>query len=405
MIEPKADRLLGNALFMLRGKQWRDMRVKLSPTFTGNKMRRMFELIQETCIESVDYLVQQCGLNKEMHTELYDFNVRTTHDLIASCGFGLKVNSHIDRNNGIYLNACAMKQYLLSLKATMNLMCHRFFPWAMKALSIEFFSHNMQKTFFNQMLNNMEQRYAKKIERPDFIDTLMRLRKEYKATYGNENGVDWTDDELLGQCYAFMLGGFDTETYFLTRSTYRIAINPNIQERLLEEIDDVTHSLNGQPMSFDALKTLKYMDMVLNEVLRIDPPVTYTDRRSTKDVDVTIGDNQTIRIDNGSEIWIPIYCFHNNPEYYPDPEHFDPERFNDVNKAESLVNFVPFGGGPRLCIANRLAIIEAKTMLYYLLKEFRLDVAPDTEIPMKTMTSFIGSQPVNPFYLTLVKRN
>lgn len=405
VIEPKADRLMGSVLFMLRGKQWRDMRVTLSPTFTGSKMRRMFALIQETCMDSVGYLVQQCGTEKTMHTEMYDFNVRTTHDLIASCGFGLKVNSHVDRSNEILLNAFAMKQYLLSFTATMNLMCHRFFPWAMKALRIEFFTAKMRQTFYDQMLSNMKKRYANRIDRPDFIDTLMRLRKEYKASYGNESAKDWTDDELLAQCYVFMLGGFDTVTYFLTRATYRIAINAHVQHRLLDEIDEVTSSLSGQPMTYDALKSMKYLDMTLSEVLRIDPPVTYTDRRSTKAFDVAVDDSKTVRIEKFSEIWIPIYCIHNNPEYYPDPDHFDPERFNDDNKATNSVYFMPFGGGPRMCIANRLAMIETKTMLYYLLKEFRLDVAADTEIPMKTMTSFIGAQPVNPFYLTLVKRN
>lgn len=108
-------------------------------------------------------------------------------------------------------------------------------------------------------------------------------------------------------------------------------LNPDIQQKLTEEIDETEKSLNGKYISYEVLQKMRYMDMVVSEVLRIGGPAIFIDRLCTKDFDLKV-DNQVIHIDKGSQLWFPLHCYHQDPINYPEPSRFDPERFNEENR-------------------------------------------------------------------------
>lgn len=412
VVKPESDTLMGNAVFLMRGQHWRDMRTTLSPSFTGNKMRRMFELISECAMESTKYLVKTSENSGPVHAEMEDFYSRYTNDVIASCAFGLKINSLEDKDNEFLTTGKRLQTYLRSVQSMINILCQKMFPGLMKALDIEFLSATIRNVFTKQVLSNMDERHSKGIVRPDLIDSLMRVRAQYKRhdydpsdASHTKNEKLWTDEELVAQCFVFFLAGFDTVTWFLVSSSYHLAIHPDIQDRLLEEVDDTTSRLNGQSITYDDIHKMNYIDMVVSEVLRVSPPATYVDRVCTKDCDLSDGDKINVKIEKGTEIWIPIYCYHHNPKYFPDPERFDPERFSEENKPNmNPAHYVPFGTGPRSCIGNRFALMEAKVILYYLLKEIKFEVAPNTVVPMKLESTPFGLRSENGLKLKLVRR-
>lgn len=112
---------------------------------------------------------------------------------------------------------------------------------------------------------------------------------------------------------------------------------------------------------------MKYMDMVVDEALRMYPPLTRIDREASVDYEY-----EGIKIKKGQAVVVPIYSLHHDPELYADPEEFIPERFSDENKkSRETVAFLPFGTGPRNCIGMRFALVEVKLLLATILAKHR----------------------------------
>lgn len=395
IIEPQMDSLMGNTLFLMRGEKWRKMRTTLSPAFTGSKMRHMFELVREVAVESKDFLLDTFfpTVGCEMSMEMTDFYSRVTNDTIASCAFGLKINSLIDRNNEFYETGCKL-QHLNSVKSFMKIWCLRAFPWLFEKLHIEFVDSNIRKVFSTLVLQNIETRRVNNIIRPDLIDLLVNAKR----------GSIWSDDEIISQAFVFFLAGFDTTMWVLIAVTYELALNPTIQQRLIAEIDEVENLSENDDITFDDLNKIKYLDMIVMEVLRIHSPAVLIDRLCSKRFHLK-DDNLNVHIEKGDHIWIPIYCFHHNPKYFPNPEVFDPERFSEENRKHiNQAHYVPFGMGPRSCIGGRFALMEVKLIIYYMFRQFTFQCTPKTEVPMKIKSSPFGLSPLNGMILSLRRR-
>lgn len=396
IIEPQMDSLMGNTLFLMRGEKWRKMRTTLTPVFTGSKMRHMFELVRDCAVEARDFLLETFfpSVGCEMSMEITDFYSRLTNDTIASCAFGLKINSLIDRNNEFFETGCKL-QHLNSVKSFIKIWCLRAFPWLFEKLHIEFVDSNIRKVFSNLVLQNIETRRSNQIVRPDLIDLLMNAKRSSV----------WSDDEIISQAFVFFLAGFDTTMWVLTAVTYELALNPNIQNRLIRAIEKVEQKLENNVMSYDELKKIKYLDMVVMEVLRIHSPAVLIDRLCSKQFHLTDGEGVNVCIEKGDHIWIPIYCFHHNPNYFSNPEVFDPERFSEENRKNiDQAHYVPFGMGPRACIGGRFALMEVKLIIYYMLSQFTFHSTPQTEVPMKIKSSPFGLSPLNGLILSIKRR-
>lgn len=155
------------------------------------------------------------------------------------------------------------------------------------------------------------------------------------------------------QCFLyfqFFVAGFDTSSSLLAFTAYELVANPNIQLKLYEEIAEVNEQLNGKQITYEMLQKMKYLDQVVCESLRKWPITVQTDRNCVKDFVYDDG-NQHFKIEKGSHLIFSMYSIHRDPKYYPNPEEFDPERFNEENKHNIRPEvYVPFGIGPRNCI-------------------------------------------------------
>lgn len=103
---------------------------------------------------------------------------------------------------------------------------------------------------------------------------------------------------------------------------------------------------------------------------------------------------KNLQLEKGDTIWIPVFGIHHDPEYYAEPEKFDPERFNDENKRNiKPYTYLPFGVGPRNCIGSRFALLECKTLFYHLLLNFEIVPIKQTVIPLILSKSFFNVKP------------
>lgn len=185
-----ADRLFTKNLFLMRGDKWRDMRSTLSPAFTGSKMRSMFELVVDCAEDMKNFLVEQSD-KENVVVEMKDLFTRFANDVIATCSFGIQVNSLKDRQNEFYL---------MGKKATEfeGLKSFKFFglmyvPKLMKLVGIPLIPQSAQNFFRRSVMSNIAYREAHNIHRPDMIQLLMQARKG-KLTHSTNEAGDNADN-------------------------------------------------------------------------------------------------------------------------------------------------------------------------------------------------------------------
>lgn len=204
--------------------------------------------------------------------------------------------------------------------------------------------------FKTLVFDAMKYRVENKIIRPDMIHLLMEAQR--KSEDDTEGAKKFSDEDLLAQCLLFFFAGFETVSVCLCFLTYELCMNPDVQSKLYEEIASVEEQLEGKPLDYDTLVHMKYLDMVVSETLRKWPPAPRTDRFCNADIDLRDESNNAVMsLKKGDVLFIPIIGLHYDPENFPDPTEFRPERFSDENKHEiKPFTYLPFGVGPRNCI-------------------------------------------------------
>jgi cytochrome P450 len=195
----------------------------------------------------------------------------------------------------------------------------------------------------------------------------------------DEAGEGFTDKEIRDQLMTLMFAGHDTSTSTLTFMMHELARHPDIVARLWAEQDEV---LGGRTPGIDELeREMPYLDMVLDEVLRLYPPAWIGPRRAVRDFE--FGGHSVSR---GAYVNYCSWASHRLPEFFPEPEAFVPERFTRERKAALPRGaYVPFGGGRRICIGKRFGQIEVKLVATMLLQRLRLDAMPGRTMTVRQM--------------------
>ena len=194
-----------------------------------------------------------------------------------------------------------------------------------------------------------------------------------------EHGERFTDTEIRDQVMTLMFAGHDTTTSTVTFALWELAHHPDALARLCEEQDRV---LGGTPPTIDQMeKELPYLDMVVDEVLRLYPPAWIGPRRAVREFEFG-----GYRVPRGAYVNYVSWASHRIPEVFPEPEAFVPERFTRERKAALPRGaYVPFGGGKRVCIGKRFGLIEVKLVTTMLLQRLRADALPGRTMTVRQM--------------------
>lgn len=266
------------------------------------------------------------------------------------------------------------------------------------------FNKKYDDYFKRLVVDNMKYRKENKIVRNDVINILM----DAKGMSLTENGAkplrEWTDEEIVAQCFVFFFGGLDTVSQSLSFTTYELMANEDCQKKLIKEVEETNKALNGQPLTYDDLGKMKYMSAVLDEVLRLWGGAPTIDRVCSKDFVVEDNENGDVLIQKGDIVFIPISGIHTDPQYYENPNKFDPNRFYENESLANETTFMPFGAGPRKCIANRFALMEIKTVLYYVLSSYSIRTCSKSHIPLELKPGF-QLQSKHGFWVKLMPTN
>lgn len=185
-----------------------------------------------------------------------------------------------------------------------------------------------------------------------------------------EDGAVMTDKQVRDEALTLFGAGHETTAKALTWLFYLVAQHPEVEARVLSEVAEV---IGDRPITFDDLSRLTYTTAVVKETLRLYPPAWATTRYAKESV--MLGEYE---VEKGRIITIPIWSLHRDPRFFNDPDRFNPDRFlPDNEKLIPKYAYIPFGGGPRVCIGNSFAMMEATIIFASLLRRHHLTVAPD----------------------------
>ena len=185
----------------------------------------------------------------------------------------------------------------------------------------------------------------------------------------DEDGSRMTDRQLRDEVMTLFLAGHETTALTLSWTWYLLSQNPETEDNLMAELDSV---LGGRAPGVEDLPALRYAEAIVKEAMRLYPPAWAIGRQAVQDCD--IGE---YRLSKGRQVYFFPWVVHRNPRYFDDPESFRPERWSE-EKIKQLPKYAyfPFGGGPRLCIGNSFAMMEAVLVLVSIAQRYKLTLAP-----------------------------
>ncbi|XP_033154280.1 probable cytochrome P450 6a14 [Drosophila mauritiana] len=374
------DPLTGN-LLTLEGDEWKSMRHKLTPVFTSGKMKKMSEVVIEVGHRLADTMEKavKVGEVDNGDVEIKELCARFTTDVIGTCAFGLECHSLADpkaefRKMGRMIFEKPRHSALIQIFIVTN-------SKLAKKLRMKILRDDLTDFFLSAVKNTVDYRLKNGIKRNDFMDQLIELRAEDQEAAKKGQGIDLshglTLEQMAAQAFVFFLAGFDTSSSTMAFCLYELALQPEIQNQVRDEIERV---LDGEPITYDALAEMTYLEQVLSETLRKHPIVPQLLRETNENYKVP---NTEIIIEKGTSLLIPVHSIHYDPDLYPQPELFDPSRFEaDKSNSRHPFAYLPFGDGPRSCIGLRFGKMQAKIGIVSLLQRFKFGVSDLTEIPL-----------------------
>lgn len=209
-------------------------------------------------------------------------------------------------------------------------------------------------------------------ERDDLLSLLLQSQ--------DEDGSQMTDQQLRDEVMTLFLAGHETTALALSWTWYLLAQHPEVESKLISELRE---ALNGRPPMVSDLRQLSYCEMIVKESMRLYSPAWVIGREALQDLE--IGGHF---IPKGAQVMMSQWLMHRDPRYFDRPEEFRPERWAEEQiKSLPKYAYFPFGGGPRLCIGNSFAMMEATLILATIAQRFHVAVVPDqTVTPLPSIT-------------------
>ncbi|CAH2269806.1 jg1103 [Pararge aegeria aegeria] len=362
-LEPNEDDVLAGSILFLNGNKWKLLRQSMTPLFTSTKLKSMYYLMDKSAQEFVNHLKENPKL----------LNGDTFHTLSTFCSaaigtsiFGVTTKS-IFESPFLDVARKAMNTGLIrNIKFTIGNLSASLF----RMLNIQIFKE-FENFFITAIKQVIKQRKLENIKKNDFADICVALQNNGNLKDTNTGfELEPTDELLSAQAFFFLIAGVEPTASAMFATLMEVGRYPEVQERLQEEIDEAFDK-NGKDISYDVVANMNYLDKVMCEAMRLNPPIGFLSRKCIKNTILPTGN---IKVDKGTNITVPVYELHHDPKYHRDPETFNPERFSAENKKSMLdITYMPFGKGNRNCVGMRFAQLQAKSGLVHLLRNFSIN--------------------------------
>ncbi|XP_015183588.1 PREDICTED: cytochrome P450 4g15-like [Polistes dominula] len=389
---------LGDGLLISNGQKWYSHRKFIAPSFHMSILKSFVPLFYENSLTLVKRLKNQIGKEFDCH----DYLSTITVDILVETAMGVrgknKEKMSFDYAKAVMkmCNIIHIRQYSIFLRFD------KYFKWTkygmeqeklvntahsltsriIKEKKLETLNSNVvESTNKSENVKNTNDKPEKKYtnlhyvkddldeidendiglkKRSAFLEHMLELAK---------NGTNLTDEEIKEEVDTIMFEGHDTTAAASSFILCILGVNPDIQERVMEELNTIFNG-SDRPCTFQDTLEMKYFERVILETLRLFPPVPAIAR--TLNEDIQLVSNKKI-LPAKCRVIIPQYKIHRLPEYYPNPEEFNPDNFlPEKMQQRHYYSYIPFSAGPRSCVGRKFALLKLKVLISTILRNYKI---------------------------------
>jgi cytochrome P450 family 6 len=349
-------------------------------------LKTMYDTINVIADGLMDTIDRESGGIESLNIK--EIMARFTTDVIGDTAFGLNCHS-VNNKSALFfeMSVKSMESFhfgkrlvLMQYKNIARMLRMKLTPTYVS----DFYSNVVKSTIDHRTKNSAE-------NRNDLMNLLMNMMKNDGLTL----------DQVTAQSFFYFVSGYETSSTTLVFCLYELATHSALQEKARQSVEEVLHKF-GDELTYDSIGELEYLDRVIKETLRKWPPSASIQRVALKDYKIP---NSKLVIEKDCAVMIPVYGIHHDPEIYPNPTVFDPDRFlPEVEKLRHPFAYLPFGEGPRICPAIKFAMLEVKICLAKLLMKYHLSLDTNkTHTPLRICPTNFMMNPVGGVYVNFDK--
>ncbi|KAF2900474.1 hypothetical protein ILUMI_05709 [Ignelater luminosus] len=392
---------LGRGLLTSGGAKWQKHRKILTPAFHFRILEQFVEVFDFYSNTLVQKLEKEVG---KKSVDIYPYVTLCSLDTICATSMGTEVNAQNDSES----------KYVFSVKEMSRIIIDRTFSIFKMFDFFYYFSKDYQKErealkilhgYTESIIESRKEElikangHSKDIQNDEddigrkkkktFLDLLLQYKKD---------GQPLTDKDIREEVDTFMFEGHDTTAAAMSFALYCLAKNPEAQEKTVQELRSIFGDDKERPATHRDMQEMKYLEAVIKETLRLYPSVPIFARNVHEDVEY-----DGIILPKDTSLTIFVYGLHRDPAIFPDPERFDPERFTQEKQVgRSPYAYLPFSAGPRNCIGQKFAMLEMKSLLSKVLRNYELLEDPNHKVVLAAETVLKSA---NGIRIGLKKRN
>ncbi len=347
-------RVIGNGLLVNEGESWRRQRRLLQPAFHQRQLVAYAARMAAAAARAADGW--RAGEVRDVHQDM----MGVTLTIVAEALFGADLSADAREIGRTISDLMEQFSHMLGLSA-------RFQPPVWVPTPANRRLRASTRKVDAVILGVIEARRRRGGDTDDLLSLLIRAR--------DEDGGAMTDAQVRDEAMTIFLAGHETTGLALTYALYLLARAPERQARLAEELARV---LAGRPPALADLERLPYTEAVILEAMRLYPPAWGMARQALGAVEIG-----GWRYPKGAEFVLSPWVVHRDPRHFEEPEAVRPERWeNDLARRLPRFAYFPFGGGPRVCIGNRFAMMQARLVLAAVAQRFSFEPAAETALAL-----------------------
>lgn len=389
---------LGTGLLTSDGNKWRTHRKLLTPAFHFQILDNFLISFNEQASILTKMLESDVG---KLWIDIVPKIKMCTLDIICETAMGV----HLNAQSG------GCKEYVDGISEVSDIFMYRIVrPWLWTDIIFLYCFpsgwkyrkninriHNLTK----KVIKEKKELMLRQINLGNFETTSGKPKKKAFLELLLEQHLkdsSFTEENIREEVDTFMFEGHDTTAMAISWTLYELGRNPGVQERVFQELDNIFGGNNERDVTTEDLKQMKYLECVIKETLRLYPSVAFIGRQLKENLKV---DNYTLT--PGCTCVICVFIVHQDPEYFPNPTSYNPDRFlPENNHKRHPFAYIPFSAGPRNCIGQKFAFMEEKTVLTHILRKFEI-TSLDPRDKIETLAGLI-LQNAEPIRIRLVPR-
>ena len=358
----------GNGILNSEGAVWRRNRHLIQPAFHPDRIQEYASMMTEFTEAGLEEWDD--GQTRLFHEDMMEITLK----IVARALFGVDIDDYVDTVGD------ALEEFMLASESLSHLVLPPTIPTPSRR-RIQRAREELDAVVYQLIDERRANPTAQGV-----ISKLLEM--------SDEEGATLSDEQIRDEVVTLLLAGHETTALSLTFTAYLLATNPAAEARLVEELEEV---LDGETPTMADLSALTYTEQVVKESMRLYPPVPGIVREPVKP-DIIGG----YEIQPGSTVRMHQWVVHRDPRWYDDPLAFRPERWTDEMESDlPKLAYFPFAAGPRRCIGDRFAMLEARLMLATIYQQYHLELVPGTDLDLMAT---ITARPKHEIPMTVYKR-